>query len=108
MLTEREDRTIDDQRVVVTETLNERSDDFFVIDLGVSYLIQRLAPDADVRVIHRRAPIGVGDETLSDRSTKCEDALTRDRARQIGSQDRDVVVDQREAGPQQRFVNALR
>jgi hypothetical protein len=100
MLAEREDGAIDDQRVIVIETNYERSEYVVGVDFCVGDLIQRLSPNVNVRVAQGTSPIVRGDETLADHASKREDAVARYRALQIGAQDFDVVVAQREAGAQ--------
>jgi hypothetical protein len=74
---EREERTVDNERVVVVETVHERIKDVIVVNLDVSDLIQRLAPHGDVVVVQGVSPIIGRGELLTDRAAKGEDSVSR-------------------------------
>jgi hypothetical protein len=110
MFAEREDGAVDDQRVVVIETAHDRLENrpVVVTDLVMGDLVEGLASHLDVDVAEGQTPIIGGDESLANDATKREDAPTRRRVVQIGSQHADVVVTDAEAGAQQRLFDALR
>ena len=92
VLTEREDGTVNDERVVIIETAHERSEDVLVVQFRVSDLIQCLTSNVDVHVAQGAQPVIGGDEVLANHSTKRQDPMSRDRALRVGAQDIGKVV----------------
>jgi hypothetical protein len=100
VFTEREDGTVNDERVVIIETSHECCEDELVADFRVSDLIQRLTSNVDVHVAQGAQPVIGGGEVLANHSTKGQDPVARDRALQVGAQDVGIVVTHCEAGAQ--------
>jgi len=65
--------------------VHERGEDRVIVEGHVGDLIQRLAPNVNVRVAQGASPVVGGGEILANAAAKRQDAVSRYRATQIGS-----------------------
>jgi len=102
------DRAVDNQRVPVVQTSQHCLEDVVANLVHVGNQIERLSSHIDVPVFDRGQPFVVGDETLTDHSSKRQNPTSSNVVDQVGAQYRHVVIANGETGAQKGFVRTLR